>query len=64
MKTIYWLKFTKSEIEHLKSLIIHNEDNGEYYSPKSAYWHRSNRIKKKLDDISKTCHMFQKPLNQ
>lgn len=61
MKTIYWLKFTKSEIEHIQSLIKMNEEEGSYYPPKAAYWNRSFRIRKKLDDISKTCYMFQIP---
>ena len=61
MKTIFWLKFTKAEIEHIDSLIMMNEQEGSYYPPKSAYWARSARIRKKLTDISKTCYMFQKP---
>ena len=61
MKTIYWIKLTKSEIEHINSLIRINEENGEYTPPKNAYWNRSERIKKKLSDISKTCYMFQCP---
>ena len=64
MKTIYWLKFTKPEIEHLLSLIRMNEDEGTYYSPKWQYWSRSRRIKNKLTDITKTCYMFQKPTNK
>lgn len=61
MKTIYWLKFTKAEIEHINSLIKKNEEEGSYTPPKMAYWNRSARIRKKLDDISKTCYMFQSP---
>jgi hypothetical protein len=61
MKTIYWLKFTKTEIEHINSLIKKNEEEGSYTPPKMAYWNRSARIRKKLDDISKTCYMFQSP---
>ena len=61
MKTIFWLKFTKTEIEHIKDLILENEENECYTLPKQQYWNRSNRIKKKLTDIFKTCNMFQKP---
>ena len=61
MKTIFWLKFTKSEINHINSLIKMNEEEGGYTPPKNQYWSRSARIRKKLDDISKTCYMFQKP---
>jgi len=61
MKTIFWLKFTKAEIEHIDSLIKLNEEEGSYYSPRNAYWARSARIRKKLTDISKTCYMFQSP---
>ena len=61
MKTIFWLKFTKSEIEHINSLIMMNEQEGSYYGPKNQYWSRSTRIRKKLGDITKTCYMFQRP---
>jgi hypothetical protein len=53
MKTQYWLKITKLEAEHLLTLISHNEEEGWYYSPKSQYWNRSNKLKKKLEGISK-----------
>lgn len=61
MKTTFWLKLTKGEIEHLNSLLRMNEQEGSYYSPKNQYWNRALRIGKKLDEISKTCYMFQKP---
>ena len=64
MKTVFWLKFTKSEIEHINSLINLNETEGSYTPPKQAYWNRSARIRKKLSDISKTCYMFQSPPNK
>ena len=57
----FWIKFTKSEIEHINSLIMMNEQEGSYYDSKVAYWNRSARIVKKLNDVSKTCYMFQKP---
>ena len=61
MKTVFWIKLTKPEIEHINSLIRMNEQEGSYTPPKAQYWNRSNRIRQKLDDISKTCYMFQKP---
>ena len=53
MATQYWFKITKPEAEHLLTLIDRNEDKGWYYSPKEQYWNRSERIKKKLQAISK-----------
>lgn len=61
MKTEYWIKLTKVEVEHVNSLIKLNEEEGSYTPPKNQYWSRSARIRKKLDDISKTCYMFQSP---
>jgi hypothetical protein len=61
MKTKYWLELTKPEIEHLNNLIKLNEEEGSYYGPRNQYWARSSRIVKKLNDISKTCYMFQQP---
>jgi len=61
MKTKYWIEFTKIEIEHINSLLKLNEENGFYTPPKNAYWARNTRIRKKLDNISKTCYMFQCP---
>jgi hypothetical protein len=52
MATQYWLKLTKTEAEHLLTLIERNEDKGWYYAPKEQYWNRSERIKKKLQKIS------------
>jgi len=61
MKTKYCIELTKPEVEHIASLIRMNEEEGTYYAPKNQYWNRSARIKKKLNDITKTCYMFQKP---
>jgi hypothetical protein len=63
MKTKYWLELTKPEIEHLNSLIRMNEQEGSYYGSKMQYWVRSKRIATKLDNISKTCYMFQVPIH-
>ena len=57
----YWLELTKPEIEHLDSLINMNEQEGSYYGPKSHYWNRSARIRRKLMNISKTVYMFRSP---
>lgn len=61
MKTKFWLELTKPEIEHINSLIRMNEQEGSYYGTQNQYWSRSLRIAKKLDNISKTCYMFQSP---
>jgi len=58
MKTIFWIKLTKSEINHINSLIKMNEEEGSYTSPKAQYWNRSARIVKKLNDISKRVICF------
>lgn len=52
MKTEYWLKITKTEAEHLLTLIDRNEDEGWYFAPREQYWNRSKRIKAKLSKIS------------
>jgi hypothetical protein len=54
MATQHWLKLTKTEAEHLLTLINRNEVEGTYYSPENQYWNRSNRIKIKLREITKT----------
>jgi len=61
MITKFWLELTKPEIEHINSLIKMNEEEGCYYGPKNQYWSRSKRIVDKLNRMSKTCYMFQKP---
>lgn len=60
MKTENWLKLTTPEISHLLTLIDNNEREGWYYSPKGQYWNRSNRIKKKLSDISNVVYKVTK----
>jgi hypothetical protein len=46
-------KLTKPEAEHILTLISNNENEGSYYAPKEQYWARSERIKKKLQEITK-----------
>lgn len=60
MKTENWLKLSKSEISHILSLIEVNEREGWYYAPKEQYWFRSNRIKKKLQEINKISYILTK----
>lgn len=54
----YWIELTKPEAEHLLTLINRNEAEGTYYSPEDQYWNRSNRLKKKLREISKTTYIL------
>ena len=61
MSTEYWFKITKPEAEHLLTLISNNEEEGTYYAPKSQYWNRSDRLKKKLLAISKVNYKVIKP---
>ena len=60
MKTENWVKLSKSEINHLLTLIDVNEREGWYYSPKNQYWDRSKRIKKKLSAITTTTYQVTK----
>lgn len=53
----YLTTLTKPEAEHLLTLIERNKEEGTYYSPKEQYWNRSERIKKKLQEISKTTYI-------
>jgi hypothetical protein len=48
-------KLTKPEAE--LTLIQNNEREGSYYAPKEQYWNRSNRIKAKLQEITKDTYI-------
>lgn len=56
MKTIHYIKFTKSEINHLLGLIDWNEEEGTYFAPKQQYWQRHERIKIKLLKMLRGIH--------
>jgi len=43
------MQLTKSEINHVLSLIESNHRSGEYTAPKEQYWKRSNRIRAKIN---------------
>ena len=42
------IKFTKTELKHLATLIAYNERNGTYYGNRKQYWKRSFELKQKL----------------
>jgi hypothetical protein len=51
------IKLSVAEISHILTLIESNEREGSYYSPKDHYWRRSDRIKRKLQEITKDIYM-------
>jgi len=42
------IKFTKSELKHILSLIFHRELEGWYYAPKKQFEQREKIIKEKV----------------
>ena len=52
-KTETWFKLTKSELQHLRTLIEFNEREGCYYGKQSQYWNRSERLKAKIENLLK-----------
>lgn len=54
MKTEYWVRLTKPEIEHLLFVIEQNTKEGTYYDRKAWHWNRSERIRSKLNSVVKS----------